>query len=540
MSRHRTTLVAALLLVPIVAGGFLLQEPPVRANARLFEQVLSLVSRQYVDTLNNTELLSRAARGLVKELHDPYTELFTPKEADEFSRGTNGRYGGTGMLLLEEEDRVVTVQRVFPNTPAEEAGVREGDRIVGVSDTSATGWGITKISDHLRGTPGSKVTVTFGRESVPAPIRITFTRREVHVPAVPYSTVVSGVGYIPLQTFNENAAEEVESAVQKLIAQGAKGLVLDVRDNGGGIVEQALSISSLFLKDGQDIVTVRARGAADEVSKTRGAHVAADIPLVVLTDGGTASAAEIVAGALQDHDRALVLGTTTYGKGLVQSLYGLEGGYSLKLTTGKWYTPSGRSIHRERRITEDGRVLEGRLEDGKIIEGAPDSAETEASRLRRPKFRSDAGRVVYGGGGIVPDFLVWDDTVATIQAEFLRAVAPKGQQIQVVLQQYSLELRGRVTPDFEMTPAWRTELRRRLKTAGVTIDARYDSVATALLGDELDRRVARRAFGDGEAKKRTLEDDRPLMRAIQLLQRSRSQKDLLRIASAENVSKPAD
>src|SRR5947207_499989 len=124
MPRHRTTLVAALLLVPIVAGGFLLQEPPLRANARLFEQVLSLVSRQYVDTLKNEELLARAARGLVKGLHDPYTELFTPRESDEFSRGTNGRYGGTGMLLFEDDEHAITVQRVFPSTPADEAGVR--------------------------------------------------------------------------------------------------------------------------------------------------------------------------------------------------------------------------------------------------------------------------------------------------------------------------------------------------------------------------------------------------------------------------------
>jgi len=540
MSRNRTTLVAALLLVPIVAGGFLLQEPPVRANARLFEQVLGLVARQYVDTLNNSELLSRAARGLVKELHDPYTELFTPSESDEFSRGTNGRYGGTGMLLFEDDAHVITVQRVFHNTPAEDAGVREGDRIVAIADTTAAGWGLTKVSERLRGTPGSTIVVSFSRDGVPAPIRLAFTRREVHVPAVPYSTVISGVGYIPLQTFNENASEEVEGAVKTLLAQGAKGLVLDLRDNGGGIVEQALSISTLFLKDGQDIVTVRARGTADEVSKTRGGHVAEGVPLIVLTDGGTASAAEIVAGALQDHDRALVLGATTYGKGLVQSLYGLDGGYSLKLTTGKWYTPSGRSIHRERRVTEDGRVLEGRLEDGKIIEGAPDSAETEVSRAKRPKFKSDAGRTVYGGGGIVPDFFVREDTAPTLQQDFLRSVAPKGQQAQTVLQQYSLELRNQVSRDFTLTPAWRAELRRRLKVAGVNIEPRYDSVATVLFGDELERRVVRRAFGDAEAKKRALDDDQALQRSIELIQRSRSQQDLLRIAAAAASAKPAD
>ena len=541
MSRNRTALVAALLLIPIVAGGFLLQEPPAaatRASGRLFEQVLSLVSRQYVDTIQTSDLLARAAQGLVRELQDPYTELFTPSESEEFSRGTNGRYGGTGMLLEEESDRLVTVQRVFPNTPAEDAGVRDGDRIIAIGDSAATSWGLSKVSERLRGTPGSRVVVSFARQGVSAPIRLTFTRREVHIPAVPFSTVVDGVGYIPLQTFNENAAEEVLSSTTRLIAEGARGLVLDLRDNGGGIVDQALAISSMFLRDSQAIVSVKGRGVPDEVSRAEGLHVAEGVPLVVLTNSGSASAAEIVAGALQDHDRALVLGTTTYGKGLVQSLYGLDGGYSLKLTTGKWYTPSGRSIHRERRVTEDGRVLEGRLEDGRIVESGPDSAETEQSRRKRPQFRSDAGRIVYGGGGIVPDFLVHEDTASAIEQEFLRAIAPKGQQVRTVLQQYSLELRERVSPDFAVTSEWRAELRRRLGAAGVRIEPRFDSVATVLFGDELDRRVARRAFGDAEAKRRTLHEDRALLRAIEMLRRSRTQEDLLRIAARSVQDRP--
>ena len=540
MSRHRTLLVASLLLVPVVAGGFLLQEPPSRANSRLFEQVLSLVSRQYVDTLQASDVLARAAQGLVRELDDPYSELFTPRESEDFARGTNGRYGGTGMLLEEEEDKVVTVQRVFPNTPAEDAGVRDGDRIIAIADSSATGWGLSKVSERLRGAPGSRVVVSFSRPGIVSPIRLTFTRREVHIPAVPFFTVLNGAGYIPLQTFNENAAEEVQAAATQLLAQGARGLVLDLRDNGGGIVEQALAITSLFLRDSQPIVSVRSRGAPDEVSTAAGMHVAAGVPLVVLTNGGSASASEIVAGALQDHDRALVLGGTTYGKGLVQSLYALDGGYSLKLTTGKWYTPSGRSIHRERRISEDGRVVEGRLEDGRIVEGAPDSSETEESRKRRPQFRSDAGRVVYGGGGIVPDFLVREDTVATLEQEFLRSIATRGQQIRTVLQNYSLELRSSVGRDFVVTPAWRAELRRRVAAAGVTIEPRFDSIATALLSEELDRRVARRAFGDAEVKRRSLDEDLALVRAIDMLSRSRTQQELLRTASLRAAESPAN
>lgn len=539
MSRNRTTLVAAILVVPVVAGGFLLQEAPARANGRLFDQVLSIVSRQYVDTMAVTDLMSRAARGLVKELHDPYTELLNPRESEEFARGTNGRYGGTGMLLAEEDNTVVTVQRVFPNTPAEDAGVSEGDRIVAIGDSSAVDWGLNKVSERLRGTPGSRVAVTFSRPGVTLPIRLTFTRRQVHVPAVPFATLFDDAGYIPLQTFNENAADEVRAAVERLLAQGARTLVLDLRDNGGGIVEQSLDVAGLFLKRQQAIVSVRSRGADDEVARANGMQLAEGVPLVVLTNGGSASAAEIVAGALQDHDRALVLGNTTFGKGLVQSVFSLDGGYSLRITTGKWYTPSGRSINRERRVADDGRLLEGRLLDGRIVEDDGDQVESEETRIRRPKFRSAGGRVVYGGGGIVPDVLVNEDTLTSLEQDFLRAVAPRAQQIQVVLQQYSLELRPLVQPGFRLLPEWKAELRRRLAAAGVSMEGRYDSLGTELLAAELDRRVARRAFGDAEARKRALAEDRALVRALELLKRSRSQPELLRTAPGDvNPSRP--
>src|SRR5262249_50932833 len=159
------------------------------------------------------------------------------------------------------------------------------------------------------------------------------------------TTMLDGkVGYIPLQTFNENTAEEVENAAKKLVASGAHGIILDLRDNGGGIVDQSLAVSSLFLKPGQAIVNVRARNTPDEVARASNDRWGVRPPMVVLTDGNTASASEIVAGALQDHDRALVVGTTSFGKGLVQSVFPLDGGYALKITTGKWYTPSGRSI----------------------------------------------------------------------------------------------------------------------------------------------------------------------------------------------------
>ena len=520
MFRPRTAAVASLLLIPMVAGGFLLQQAPPRATPRLFDQVLSLVASRFVDSLQSADVFEKAAKGLVRELNDPYSELLAPRQSEEFNRSTGGRYGGVGMLLEEQKsgsNTSIVVSRIFPHTPAENGGVHEGDRIMRVDSLPTADAKIDRVSDALRGVAGTSVQVTFQRAGVAEPVKLSFKRAIIHVPAVPYATMVGDrIGYIPLQTFNENTAEEVEAAAARLASQGARGLVLDLRDNGGGIVEQALAVSSLFLKRGQSIVNVRSRSAPDEIARASSEQLEQQLPLVILTDGGTASASEIVSGALQDHDRALVLGTTSYGKGLVQSLFPLDGGYALKITTGKWYTPSGRSIHRERRLLADGRYVEAR----------PDSLETEATKAARPAYKSDGGRTVYGGGGITPDVIVPDDTLLTSEQEFLRTLAPRAQAFVTVLNQYALELKPVAGRNFTVTPAWRAELRRRLGAAGITIEPRHEPAAARMLDRELDRRLSRLVLGDGGARQRSVPEDHQLMRAIALLSVARTQDAL--------------
>ncbi|HEX7981856.1 MAG TPA: S41 family peptidase [Gemmatimonadaceae bacterium] len=526
MFRPRTAAAASLLLIPIVAGGFFLEKSPIHATPRLFEQVVSIVANKYVDSLQGADIYEKAAHGLVRELNDPYSELLAPKQNEEFNRAVGGRYGGVGMLLEEQKtptSTTVVVSRIFPNTPAETGGVREGDRIIKVDSLSVADAKIDKVSDALRGIAGTTVKVTFLRPGVAEPVKLQFKRAVIHVPAVPFTTMLDGnVGYIPLQTFNENTAEEVENAAKKLVADGAHSIVLDLRDNGGGIVDQSLAVSSLFLKPGQAIVNVRARNTPDEIARASDEQLSVQPPMVVLTDGGTASASEIVAGALQDHDRALVVGTTSFGKGLVQSVFPLDAGYALKITTGKWYTPSGRSIHRERTL----------LADGRFVETKPDSLETEAEKKAKPKFSSDAGRTVYGGGGITPDVIVADDTLSTKEQDLLKSLAPKAQAFVTVLNQYAFELKSTAPRDFVVTPAWRAELRRRLTAAGVTIEPKYEAVATTLFDRELDRRVARLVLGDAGAKARGVADDHQLARAVDLLKSARTQQDLFAEAQA--------
>ncbi|MEO7085534.1 MAG: S41 family peptidase [Gemmatimonadaceae bacterium] len=525
MPRLRTAAAAALFVIPIVAGGFLLEKPPARANALLFQQVMQLVNTQYVDTLPPGATFEKAAEGLVRELNDPYSELLSPKASEDFNRSTGGRYGGTGMLLGDQAPGVVVVDRVFPHTPAEEGGVRAGDRVIAVDSVSTASVPFGKVSDLLRGEPGSPVTVTYARPGVPAPIKLNFKRRVVRVPAVEYSALLGAgknIGYIPLQTFNENAADEVQNAVDSLVKAGATGIVLDMRDNGGGIVDQALATSSLFLREGQEIVSVRSRNQPTETIKSTGKHLALTIPLVVMVDGGSASATEIVTGALQDHDRALVIGTTSFGKGLVQSVYSLNGGYFLKMTTGKWFTPSGRSIHRERKL----------LPNGDFVEVHPDSLPSDAPR---PAFKSDAGRTVFGGGGIRPDLVIADDTLSTLERGFLLSIALKRQAINTVLADYALELKGSVSsPDFKVPPAWAAEIMRRISAspAETKIDPKYQTTAETFLTHDLENRVTRLTFGDAAAKARDVSEDHPLTKALDLLLGKKTQADLLAAAPA--------
>ncbi|MEP6621821.1 MAG: S41 family peptidase [bacterium] len=519
---RRRPVFLALLLLPVVAGGFLVQNRATTDSAALLDEVLNLVSQRFVDTVGSAALYEKAARGLVKELNDPYSELFSPKERAGFSQQTSGKYAGIGMQI-EDQQGAITISKVFPHTPAEEAGIREGDKVLYVDTLSTRGWTTQKVSDYLIGTPGTKVTVKFGRPGVPDPIVSSFTRRLIHIPAVPYAIVLDNrIGYVPVQRFNETSAEEVQTAVAQLQKEGVHGVVLDMRGNPGGFLEQSIAMSNLFLKGGQEIVSVRGRVGAPQVYTTRGNPVFATLPVSVLTDEYTASASEIVAGALQDHDRALVVGTTSYGKGLVQTLYPLDGGYALKITTAKWFTPSGRSIQRERKFV-----------NGRFVEAVPDSGETEAKKKARPAYKSDAGRVVYGGGGVAPDVIVQGDTLTTAEQTFARALAPKSQDVYVTIADYALELSRNAPKNFKVLPAWRDELYRRLVAKGVKLERPpYDS-ASRYVDRLLDQRIARYVGGDSTAKRRDLIFDAPLRKALELMEKGGSQRDLFTLAAAE-------
>ena len=519
-SRKKIALLGVVLL-PLAVGAFVVQEQATTSSARLFDQVLAIVGDRFVDSISPSALYEKAARGLVTELKDPYSEIYTPKQLEVFNTTTGGFYGGIGMLIEDHEGSIM-ISKVYPNTPAEEAGIREGDLIVGVDTASTRGWKLEQVSSGLKGQPGTRVKARFQRPGVATPFEVEFTRRTIRIPAIPFALMLDNkTAYIPVQQFNETTTREFAREFQRLKAEGATGVVLDLRRNTGGFLDQALEMTNFFVARGKELASVRGRAGPPERYVAEADPIAADIPLVILTDGYTASASEIVAGALQDHDRAIVVGTTSFGKGLVQSVYRLDGGYAIKLTTGKWYTPVGRSIQKERQLDAS----------GELVEVTPDSLETEAVRRGRPEFRSEGGRVVYGGGAITPDVIVPYDTLTTAEQKLARALVPKLQSVYLVLDDYAFGMKASIKPDFTITQAMRDEFLKRLTAKGVTVEHSEWTAGKDYVDRLLEDRLARRAFGDSTAKRREVPEDLQLQKAMELLRRGRTTAALLTLAA---------
>ncbi|MGH7460966.1 MAG: S41 family peptidase, partial [Longimicrobiales bacterium] len=489
-----------------ILGAFLASARQQNAGERLFSDVLSVVSSRHLETMERTELLRRATVGLLDQLNDPYAHLYPPSEQDEFRQLHQGNYGGVGMTI-EDRDGIHVVVRVFQNTPAERAGFHEGDRILAVNDSVVRGWPIERVTGRIKGEPGSRVTIEYDRGGG-APVKSTVTRAVVRIPAVPYAVKIGDVGYIPLIQFGETASEEVAKALDDLKQQGAKSFVLDLRGNGGGLLDEAVEISDLFLPDEKTVVVQRERQGS-ETYKSRDAEDQNDAPLVVLVDQGSASASEIVAGALQDHDRALIVGDSTYGKGVVQTVYRVGGNNILKLTTGEWLTPAGRSIHRKR----------------ERVDGQWTVAQDSTERGRT--YRSDSGRPLKGHGGIAPDMPVANDTLTTAEQTFVAAIRPRSTDFYLAYTGLAAELKDRVKPGFTVEPQWLDDLYARMQARNLKVAREQFDGARRYVSDLLAMRIARNAFGDAEAKRLFAGKDLPLSEALKMLRENPTQRALL-------------
>ncbi|UCG88835.1 MAG: PDZ domain-containing protein, partial [Gemmatimonadota bacterium] len=326
--KSRPIIVLALVaMAALLSGGWLVQRGIVRAGtvyeqARLFQDVLAHIAEHAVDTLDEVQLYDLAIDGLIEQLDDPYASFLRADEVSELRERTTGTYGGLG-IQIDLRDGWITVIAPIADTPAEEAGIESGDRIIEVEGVSTFGWRNDKAVAELRGDPGTSVLLTVERPGVPEPFEVTLTRATIQIKSVQAVLMIQpDVGFVSLtySTIGETVVQEVSEAVTELRDQGARSLILDLRDTPGGLLDEGIALTDLFLDRDQIVVDTRGRTvAATETYRTRTDQQWPGMPIVVLVNGGSASAAEIFAGALQDHDRAVILGTPTFGKGLVQT-----------------------------------------------------------------------------------------------------------------------------------------------------------------------------------------------------------------------------
>lgn len=395
--------------------------PAIPLIERDFDEALKVIQQNYVDgrKIDYNVAFKSSIIGMLRSL-DPHSNFYDREEYDELKNDQRSEYFGIGasiqsFLTGDKPDTFITA--TFDNSPASRAGLRFGDRILAVDGTKMTGKSSLEVRDKIRGPRGSIVKLTVERASDKSTQTVEITRDAVPQPSIADAYLVKpGIGYVDMtRGFNYSTTEELQDALSMLQANGAKSLVLDLRNNPGGFLDQAIFVAEMFLPSGQLILTQKGRnGLRDNtyISRNRAPN---PIPLVILINESTASASEIVAGAMQDHDRAVIVGETSFGKGLVQSIIPLDFGGALTLTSAKYYTPSGRLIQRD---YSDNSLYDYYTHGGsKRLDAQP-----QKTKPAGPEKKTDTGRVVYGGGGIDPDETVTAKTLTMAQRRLLSPV----------------------------------------------------------------------------------------------------------------------
>ncbi len=380
----------------------------------LFTKVYERVLNTYVKETDPWDLSKDAIKGILKNL-DPYSDFYEVRDFKQLREETRGKFGGIGIEIgvNPELDYPQVMSYPITNTPAERVGLRAGDTIVEIDGESTKGMDINDVVSRLRGKEGTQVTIKIRRGASDELIEKKLTREVIPLLNVQWSGEISpGIGYIKLVRFTQEASEEMDAALKTLMDAKVHSVILDLRNNPGGLLTSAIQVSNKFLSKGTVIVQTRGRDAEQaEIEKATSTPRAPNVRLVVLVNRGSASASEIVAGAIQDHDRGVIIGETTFGKGSVQTVFeDMPNNTGLKLTTALYYTPSGRSIHKDRKL--DDIMMTSLDEDGNSDDDDP--ATNPDSLKTHPKAFTDSKRVVYGGGGINPDITVKEKPVGNI------------------------------------------------------------------------------------------------------------------------------
>ena len=435
----------------------------VAKNMDVFTSIYKNLDMMYVDTLDADEVIGNGINAMLRSL-DPYTEYYPESEVKELKSMLTGKYAGIGSVVRYNYQLGYTViNEPYEGMPAQEAGLKKGDIILSINDSTMKGKEVSYVSDRLRGEPGTSFILKVKRPSTGKVMKVKLTRRTIQMPFLPYYGLLDGgIGYINFNSFTDQCAKDVRRAFIDLKKQGAKKLVFDLRNNGGGSVSEAVSIVNMFLPKDKVVLTMKGKlQRANNEYKTTVEPIDTLMPIVVLVSGNTASAAEILSGSLQDYDRAIILGTRTYGKGLVQATMDLPYNGQMKLTTSKYYIPSGRCVQ----------ALNYKHAKGGYVEHVPDSL--------TKVFYTAGGREVRDGGGVKPDVEVKPDSLPNIA--YYLAGARDSNELMLNYEVDYIAKHPTIAPakDFALTDADYEEFKARVLKA----DFKYDRETEKYLKD---------------------------------------------------------
>ncbi|MCH2461035.1 MAG: S41 family peptidase [Gemmatimonadetes bacterium] len=528
--KKRTATLLVLATVLLVPGTSNAQDTPNGGGSNTPDEVdvltgaVRAISRMHMEEFGDSLLWEAAIDGLIEALDDPYAELFTPQESEDWEEQTTGNYSGVGLqiTLLNES---VTVTAVFRGFPAREAGIIVGDVIVGVNDTDASEWSTSMAADSIRGPVGTDVSVMIQRAGYAEPLEFDITRAEVHVPAVDFGILDNDIGYVILDRVARGAAEEMGDALDDLT--DARGLIIDLRRNPGGFLDESLMLADLFLEPGSTLASTVQRRPGRSVDdpetdsyQDRMPQRLPNLPIIVLVDGFTASGAEILAGALQDYDRAIVLGERTFGKGVVQTVMALPHGRRLRFTTGSWLTPLGRSLQRDR-----------------DSQGQPFDEDTDVDDLRR--VETAGGRALIDGGGIFPDREIVEDTLRLREQDLVRITSETQFPLALRLTEFGFriaEARRNAGEDPNVTDFEFNAFMTSLIEEGLSPDLAEDEVVRDYLRWRGLIAVAQRMDDVGAEANFRAQRDPALTEAIRLLNEAPTQAELFAIVDADDPS----
>ena len=432
-------------------------------NMDIFNSIYKNLDLMYVDTLDAEEVVGNGIKAMLGSL-DPYTTYYPEEKVNELKNMLTGKYAGVGAVVRYNFQLLrVCISEPYENMPAAEVGLKKGDIILSIDNEDMTNKDVAYVSDHLRGDPGTSFIIKVKRPSTGKTLKMKITRRTIQMPFLPYYGMLEGgFGYINFNSFTDNCAKDVRRAFIDLKKQGAKGLVFDLRNNGGGSVSEAVSIINMFLPKGKTVLKMQGKlQRSNKEYKTSVEPVDSVMPMVVLVNGNSASASEIMSGSLQDYDRAIILGTRTYGKGLVQTTMDLPYNGQMKLTTAKYYIPSGRCVQ----------ALNYKHSKGGYVEHVPDSL--------TKVFYTANGREVRDGGGVKPDVEVKPDSLPNIA--FYLAGARDSNEVMLNYEVDYIAKHPTIAPakDFALTDADYDEFKARVLKA----DFKYDRETEKYLKD---------------------------------------------------------